>query len=61
MKNYKITVKDKKTKKIVEEFTELSKTLKFLKAKYYAKYRFSENTFSVKRLIRQPGVQLFIE
>ena len=59
MKNYKITVIEQKTKKVVDCFTELSNSLKYLKAKYTARYRFETPKLSVniERLIRKPGIQ----
>ena len=60
MKNYKITVKDKKTKQIKFEFTELSNTLKYVNKKYKARFMFENPPVivTVKRLIRPLGVQL---
>lgn len=59
MKNYKIIVTEKESKKIVLETTELLNTAKYLKNKYGVKYRFVKPECIVKitRLIRQGGVQ----
>lgn len=59
MKNYTIIITEKKTKSVVKEFTELSNTKKYLKAKYGARYQFSQPPCTVKitRLIRKPGIQ----
>lgn len=60
MKKYKVLVTEKATKKIVLEKEEISNTLKFIYAKYRAKFQFTvqAGTVKVKRLFKKPGVQL---
>lgn len=60
MKNFTIIVKDRKTKEILVNTTELSNTQKYLEEKYRARYRFHKNLVSIKveRLIRNPGKQV---
>ncbi len=59
MKNYKALVIDRKTKKVLEDHTELSNSEKYVREKYQARYRFYQNVVSIKieRLIRNPGIQ----
>jgi hypothetical protein len=59
MKNFKVLVIDRKTKQVLEDHTEIGKTLKLVEERYRIRYRFHPNQVSVKveRLIKEPGVQ----
>lgn len=60
MKNYEIIITEVKSKKIIDTFTELSNTKKYLTKKYNAKIMFEKpkQKVTIKRLLRTPGIQL---
>lgn len=59
MHKYEITLKQQRTGLIVKTFTELSKTKKFLRAKWRARTMFEKPklTVVINRLVNYPGEQ----
>lgn len=62
MKNYNITITSKKTGTVIQSFTELSNTKKFLQKKYDLKHMLDKDKpkIIIERLIRNPGIQVNI-
>jgi len=59
MKKYNVIIKQSRTGLVLADFTELSKTKKFLKTKWRAKTMFAKpkQTVIINRCINYPGEQ----
>jgi hypothetical protein len=62
MKNFRIKIIDKKSNDLINDFTEISATKKFLETKYNSKYRFSypDYKITIERIVKKHGIQMNI-